>query len=135
MPIKQYLSRWLALVLVVVIGLVGCAPSSATGLSGDYRQDTLTVLENLNAAIDLPAEAPNKSEVQELARQQINDYVSRYRREGKASGLRSFTTMQTALNSLAGFYSSYGNRPLPEKLKKRLKQEFKQVELALKRGA
>jgi len=43
--------------------------------------------------------------------------------------------MRTALNSLAGHYSSYPNRPVPEKLKQRLEQEFKQVEVALKRGA
>jgi len=42
--------------------------------------------------------------------------------------------MRTALNSLAGHYSSYPNRPVPEKLKQRLEQEFKQVEVALKRG-
>jgi photosystem II Psb27 protein len=43
--------------------------------------------------------------------------------------------MRTALNSLAGHYSSYPNRPVPQKLKNRLENEFKQVEAALKRGA
>ncbi|MDJ0714434.1 MAG: photosystem II protein Psb27 [Prochloraceae cyanobacterium] len=135
MPIKQYLSRLLALMLVVVIGLVGCGQNSSTGLTGDYTQDTLAVIENLNKAIDLPKDAPDREEIQEQAREQINEYVSRYRRDGKASGLRSFTTMQTALNSLAGFYGTFGNRPVPEKLKTRLQQEFKQVELAVKRGS
>ena len=51
------------------------------------------------------------------------------------SGLSSFTTMRTALNSLAGHYSSYPNRPVPQKLKTRLEQELQQVESALKRGA
>ncbi|MGK7874059.1 MAG: photosystem II protein Psb27 [Xenococcaceae cyanobacterium] len=133
MHLKSYLSRLLALVLVVVIGLMGCSPS-VTGLTGNYSQDTSTVLESLTTAIDLPDDASNKGESQALAREQINDYISRYRRDGKVSGLRSFTTMQTALNSLAGYYTSYGNRPLPEKLKTRLKQEFREVELALKRG-
>ena len=136
MHIKSYLSRLLALVLVVVIGLMGCSSSatSATGLTGNYSQDTLAVLESLTTAIDLPDDAPNKEELQVLAREQINDYISRYRRDGKVSGLRSFTTMQTALNSLAGYYTSYGNRPLPEKLKERLQKEFRQVELAVKRN-
>ncbi len=136
MHIKSYLSRLLALVLVVVIGLMGCSTSatSAAGLTGNYSQDTLAVLESLTTAIDLPDDAPNKEELQVLAREQINDYISRYRRDGKVSGLRSFTTMQTALNSLAGYYTSYGNRPLPEKLKERLQKEFKQVELAVKRN-
>ncbi len=134
MPIKSYLSRMLALVLVLVIGLVGCT-SSPTGLTGDYPKDTLMTIEHLTEAINLTRDAENSEEVIGFARQQINDYISRYRRDNKASGLRSFTTMQTALNSLAGFYSSYGNRPLPQKLKDRLTREFKQVELAVKRGA
>ncbi len=132
MPIKSYLSKLLALVLVVVMGLVGC--SSPTGLTGNYTQDTLTVVESLTTAIELPQDPVKAKEVQLAARKQINDYISRYRRNGNYGGLKSFTTMQTALNSLAGFYSSYGNRPLPEKLKKRLLQEFKQVQVALKRG-
>ncbi|PLZ41796.1 photosystem II protein Psb27, partial [Fischerella thermalis WC542] len=41
----------------------------------------------------------------------------------------------TALNSLAGHYSSYPNRPVPKKLKDRLEMEFKQVEMSLQRGA
>ena len=130
---QKYLSRLLALVLVVVIGLMGCS-SSPSGLTGKYGQDTLAVLENLKTAIELPDDAANKKEVITLARAQISDYAARYRRDGKVSGLRSFTTMQTALNALAGYYSSYGNRPLPEKLKKRLNQEFNQVEISLKRG-
>ena len=132
MPIKSYLSKLLALVLVVVMGLVGC--SSPTGLTGNYTQDTLTVVESLTTAIELPSDPVKAKEIQLSARKQINDYISRYRRNGNYGGLKSFTTMQTALNSLAGYYSSYGNRPLPEKLKKRLLQEFKQVQIALKRG-
>ncbi|MEM7594842.1 MAG: photosystem II protein Psb27 [Cyanobacteria bacterium P01_A01_bin.83] len=130
---KKYLSRLLALVLVAVISLTGCT-SNPSGLSGNYRQDTLAVLENLRTAIDLPDDATNKKEVVTLARRQISDYASRYRRNTKTAGLRSFTTMQTALNAIAGYYSSYGNRPVPEKLRKRLNQEFKQVEISLKRG-
>ena len=130
---KKYLSRLLALVLVVVIGLAGCS-SNPSGLTGNYSQDTIAVLENLKTAIELPDDASNKKEVVTLARRQISDYASRYRRNSKTAGLRSFTTMQTALNAIAGYYSSYGNRPLPDKLKKRLQQEFRQVEISLKRG-
>jgi photosystem II Psb27 protein len=130
---KNFLSRLLALVLVVAIGLVSCT-SNPSGLSGNYSQDTLTVMENVRTAIALPSDAPDKKDTVTLVRQQISDYASRYRRNNKTAGLRSFTTMQTALNAIAGYYSSYGNRPLPDKLKNRLAQEFKQVEIALKRG-
>ncbi|HEY9770616.1 MAG TPA: photosystem II protein Psb27 [Coleofasciculaceae cyanobacterium] len=131
---KKYLSRILALVLIVAISLMGCS-SNPSGLSGNYRQDTIAVLDNLRTAIDLPDDAANKKEVVTLARRQISDYASRYRRNSNTSGLRSFTTMQTALNAIAGYYSSYGNRPVPEKLRKRLDQEFKLVEISLKRNA
>lgn len=135
MIMKRYISRLVALALVVVIGLMGCSSSSATGLTGDYRQDTLGLLQSLRTAIELPEDAPDKAQAQAQARQLINDFASRYRRDGAVSNLSSFTTIRTALNSLAGHYSSYPNRPLPQKLKKRLEQEFKQVENALKRGA
>lgn len=133
---KRYWSRLLALFLVVVIGLMGCSSSSATGsLSGDYRQDALAVINTLRLAIELPEDSPNKTESQAEARQKINEFAAYYRRSSTASDLNSFTVMRTALNSLAGHYSSYPNRPLPAKLKQRLEQEFKQVEGALKRGS
>ncbi|ACK67174.1 photosystem II protein Psb27 [Rippkaea orientalis PCC 8801] len=133
MFIKSTLSRLLALVLVAVIALVGCANNSS-GLTGNYTQDTLAVIETLTKAIDLPDDAADKTDVQTLAREQINDYISRYRRQSNSGGLRSFTTMQTALNALAGYYTAYGSRPLPEKLKKRLEQELKQAKIAVDRG-
>ena len=129
---KSFISRLLALVLVCAIGLMGC--SNPSTLSGNYSEDTLSLINSLKTAIELPENTETKSEAQAIARQAINDYASRYRRDNSVSSLPSFTTMRTALDSLAGHYSSYPNRPVPNKLKKRLAQEFKQVELALKRG-
>jgi photosystem II Psb27 protein len=133
MHLKSYLSRLLALLLVVVIGSVSFSAEAAE-LSGNYGEDTLKVIETITTAIDLSPDAPNKSEIQATTRQEINDYIARYRRKEKSSGLRSFTTMQTALNAVAGYYTAYGSRPLPEKLKKRLQQEFKQAKFAVERG-
>ncbi len=130
----EFLSRVFALVLVLVVGLTGCS-ASPTGLTGNYRQDTLTLIESLRGALELPETSPEKAVAQTEARQKINDFVSRYRRDGSLLKLGSFTTMRTALNSLAGHYSSYPNRPVPQKLKNRLEQEFKQVEAALRREA
>jgi photosystem II Psb27 protein len=135
MDMKRYLSRFVALVLVVTIALTGCSSNSTAGLTGDYRQDTLTLLQSLRTAIELPNDASDKAAVQAEAREKINDFFARYRRDSSVSALSSFTTMRTALNSLAGHYSSYPNRPLPQKLKQRLELEFRQVENALKRGA
>lgn len=133
MFMKRYWSRLLALVLVVVVGLMGCS-SSDVGLSGDYRGDTLAVIDVLKQAIEIPEDAPNKAQLQAEARQKINDFSARYQRNTSLANLSSFTTMRTALNSLAGHYSSYPNRPVPQKLKQRLEQEFKQVEVAVARG-
>ncbi|MDJ0697046.1 MAG: photosystem II protein Psb27 [Cyanobacteria bacterium J06639_18] len=132
---KRYLSRLLALVLVVCIGLTGCSANDTPGaLTGDYRQDTLAIVNTLRDAINIPNDAANKAEIQAEARKKINDFAARYQRDNSVSSLSSFTTIRTALNSLAGHYSSYPNRPVPEKLKTRLEQEFKRVESALRRG-
>ncbi len=132
---KRFFSALFALVLVVAIGLTGCGEASVTGVTGNYGDDTLALIESLRTAVNLPDEDPAKRGAQADAKEKINAFASRYRRDSKVSGLASFTTMRTALNSLAAHYSAYPNRPVPEKLKKRLEQEFRQVEVALKRGA
>ena len=78
---------------------------------------------------------PKNWRPQAESRDVINEYASRYARDPNTQNLASFTTMRTALNGLAGHYNYYPNRPLPQKLKKRLEQEFKQVEASLRRGA
>jgi photosystem II Psb27 protein len=113
---------------------MGCS-ASPTGISGNYRQDTLALIETLRGALELPDNAPDKAAAQSEARQQISNFISQYRRDTSLLKLGSFTTMRTALNSLAGHYTSYPNRPVPQKLKNRLESEFKQVESALRREA
>jgi photosystem II Psb27 protein len=133
MDMKHYWSRLLALLLVVTIGLMGCS-GSPDGLTGDYRQDTLSVVKVLKQAVEVSPDDPNKAAIQAEARQKINDFSARYQRSNAVSGLSSFTTMRTALNALAGHYSSYPNRPIPEKLKNRLEKEFARVEAVVNRG-
>ncbi|MFB2646453.1 photosystem II protein Psb27 [Raphidiopsis sp. BLCC-F218] len=130
---KTYWSRLLALILVITIGLIGCS-GTPDSLTGDYRQDTLAVVKVMRQAVEVSPDDPNKAAIQAEARQKINDFSARYQRSSSVSSLNSFTTMRTALNALAGHYSSYPNRPLPQKLKDRLELEFNRVELALKRG-
>ncbi|HEY9866969.1 MAG TPA: photosystem II protein Psb27 [Candidatus Obscuribacterales bacterium] len=132
---KKYISRLLALVLVAAITLVGCGGSHSGMLTGNYSKDTLAVVDSLRSAILLPEDAPEKAEAQGQAKEVINEFIARYRRDSAVTTLSSFTTMRTALNALAGHYSSYPNRPIPDKLKERLEQEFKQVEAAVSRGA
>ena len=47
---------------------------------------------------------------------------------GMVNKTQSFTTMQTALNAMAGHYKNFASRPLPDKLKERLTKEFSLAE-------
>lgn len=131
---KRLMSRLLALILVCVMGLIGCT-NTPSGLSGNYHDDTLALVQSLRTAIELPEDSPDKMAAQAEARQRINDFAALYRRDGSVSRLSSYTTIRTALNSLASHYNAYPNRPIPDKLKQRLEQELKQAESALARGA
>jgi photosystem II Psb27 protein len=133
--LKRLFGRLIVLVLVATIGLTGCSGSSPAGLVGNYREDTLAVVTKLQQAIELPSDSPDAPAVRDSARKAINDFASFYRKDPSLAKLASFTTMQTALNSLAAHYTAYPNRPIPDKLKERLDKEFKQVEAAIKRGA
>ncbi|MEX0267648.1 photosystem II protein Psb27 [Leptolyngbyaceae cyanobacterium UHCC 1019] len=133
---KRYWSRLLAFVLVLCVSF-GSSSAAIAGstLSGDYRQDTVSLVNSLRETLQLPADSPERIASQTQTKQLINDFSSRYRRDASLAKLPSFTTMRTALNSLAGHYSSYPNRPVPQKMKDRLEQEFKQIETALERGS
>jgi photosystem II Psb27 protein len=133
---KRFLTRWLAVVLVVLIGLsAGPGVAQADSLTGRYAEDVQLVIETLTTAIEVTADNPDRAAINAAARLKINDFSARYRRNGKVSKLSSFTTMRTALNSLAAHYSAYPNRLVPEKMKARIFDEFKRSTIALNRGA
>jgi photosystem II Psb27 protein len=118
------------------LSLVLTACSSASGpITGHYVEDTVSVADALLQTIALPADDPGRSDAETQARSLINDYVARYRHQAKVNSLASFTTMQTALNSLAGHYANYPNRPVPEALQERLSKELKKAEAVVVRGA
>ena len=91
----------------------------------------LEVLESINT----PGDGPDRAQQQSQAKTLINDYVALYRPNRSVNGLASFTTMQTALNSLAGNYVSYANRPLPEALQQRISKELHQAQTTAVRGS
>ena len=125
----------IALVLGLSLLLTACSGDSDARLTGDYVEDTVSVSRTLRDVIDLPQNAENHAEAEAEARSLINDYMSRYRPQPRVNGLSSFTTMQTALNSLAGHYASYANRPLPEALHDRLAKELAKAEKSVIRGS
>ncbi|MBE9153883.1 photosystem II protein Psb27 [Cyanobium sp. LEGE 06113] len=135
--LRRLLGRWSRSLLAGCLGLclllAGC--SSADGLSGSYVDDTVAVADVLITTVGLEADDPSRAEAEQEARRLINEYMARYRPRNAVNGLSSFTTMQTALNSLAGHYANYPNRPLPEALRERVSKELLKAEKNVVRGA
>jgi photosystem II Psb27 protein len=124
----------LVIVLCLSLPLTACSGAGG-GMSGNYAEDTRAVATSLLSTISLAAEDPARPSAESEARALINGYMARYRPRNDVNGLASFTTMQTALNSLAGHYANYANRPLPDALRARLEKELKQAEQNAERGA
>ncbi|MCP9928122.1 photosystem II protein Psb27 [Cyanobium sp. CH-040] len=137
LSLQQWCERWGR--ALAALALVGClllgACSGASSLSGNYVDDTVAVADSLIATIALGADDPGRGEAETRARGLINDYMARYRPRPAVNGLASFTTMQTALNSLAGHYANYPNRPVPEALRERVTKELQKAERGVVRGA
>jgi len=125
--LKKALSICIALIIYFVLTI---SPSYAAQsiMSGDYAKDTISVVKTLKEAIETPKDASNKDEVREKSLSLITDYISRYRNRGLVNKTQSFTTMQTALNAMAGHYKNFASRPLPDKLKERLNKELSLAE-------
>ena len=97
-------------------------------MSGDFAKDTVSVAQSLKGTIALSDDDQNLSESKDEALGLITAYISRYRNRPQYNSTSSFTTMQTALNAMAGHYKTFSNRPLPEKLKIRLDKELTRAE-------
>jgi photosystem II Psb27 protein len=122
-----------AVALGLCLGLTACGSDGL--LSGNYVQDTATVSQALLSTIALAPEDPATAESVTQARALINAYMARYRPRASVNGLGSFTTMQTALNSLASHYATTTKRPLPEALRSRVRKELEQAAANASRGA
>ena len=93
--------------LIVVFTIFNSpAIAAKTLMTGDYTKDTISVVKTLQTAVDTPKDSPNKDEVRSEALTLITDYISRYRNRGMVNKTQSFTTMQTALNAMAGHYKT-----------------------------
>ena len=115
--------------LATTISLLGYPAFAAkSNMTGDYTKDTVSVVKTLKEVIGAPKDAPNKEEIREEALSVITDYISRYRNRGMVNTTQSFTTMQTALNAMAGHYKNFATRPLPDDLKERLNKELSVAE-------
>ncbi len=135
-PFRAFSAARRGLVALALAGclLLGACSETPGGLSGNYVEDTVTVADTLLATIALTADDPERAEAEATAKGLINAYVARYRPRSQVNGLSSFTTMQTALNSLAGHYANYPNRPVPDALRDRLSKELQKAETGAVRG-
>lgn len=136
--IQQSRRAFLSTVTIATIAAFNAAnPVYAKGssMTGDYKADAAQVLTDMRTACDLGRGAPGMAETVGKTRKEMNDFVALYRRNNKVSGSTSFSTLYTAINTLSGHYASYGsNYPVPEKRKKRLSQQFTEIDRALNRG-
>ncbi len=135
--IKRLMGATLALCLGICLMLApfgNSAQARRTSMTGDYVNDTVSVVHTLQETIALPYEAEGRSEAEIKAVALITDYISRYRNRSQVNESMSFTTMQTALNSMAGHYKNYANRPLSDDLKGRLNKELSKAEKVVLRG-
>ncbi len=128
---KYWISSTLALLIscFLILSPFGDAANASRSLmKGNYQEDTISVIHSLEETIALAPDTENRSDLEQEAVDLITDYISRYRNRSQINGTLSYTTMQTALNAMAGHYKTFANRPLPEKLKERLNKELTEAE-------
>jgi photosystem II Psb27 protein len=105
------------------------------GLTFKYEDDAAKVRTHMVTATGLGKGAEKMEDFGKNMKKEMVDFVSYYRRFPKVAGKPSFSTLYTSINVLAGHYTSYGYKyPLPEKRRKRLYQEYAEIEKSLKRG-
>jgi photosystem II Psb27 protein len=105
------------------------------GLTFKYEEDAVKVRQHMVVATGMAKGSEKMEEFGKNMKKEMVDFVSYYRRFPKVAGKPSFSTLYTSINVLAGHYTSYGFKyPLPEKRRKRLYQEYAEIEKSLKRG-
>jgi photosystem II Psb27 protein len=105
------------------------------GLTFKYEEDAQKVKDHMVIGTGLGKGAVKMEDFGKNLKKEMIDFVSYYRRFPKVAGKPSFSTLYTSINVVAGHYTSYGFKyPLPEKRRKRLYQEYAEIEKSLRRG-
>ena len=119
----------ICIALSIMLAPIGATAKADGGLmSGDYISDTVSVANSLQETIAIPRDEEGREQAESEAVQLITAYISRYRNRSQVNKSLSYTTMQTALNAMAGHYKTFKNRPLPDQLKERLNEELAKAE-------
>lgn len=104
-------------------------------LTGTYDADARKVLKHMKLGTTLGKGANRMEEFHKDLKSEMIEFVSYYRRFANVSGKQSFSTLYTAINGYASHITSYGPKfPIPEKRRKRLYQEYVDIERQLKKG-
>jgi len=105
------------------------------GIGGkDYYADAALVVAHMEYATQMEKGTVNMEAINKNMKKEMVDFVSFYRRFNNVSGKQSFSTLYTAINVLAGHYTSYGTKfPVPDKRRKRLYQEYAEIEKNIKK--
>lgn len=110
---------------VVVLG----PPPTDFGLKFDFYTDCQKVVDHMRYAVQMTKSDARLSEIAQKTKDEMNEFVSYYRRFSGVNGKQSYSLLYTSINVLAGHYTSYGVKfPVPEKRRKRLLQEFADIE-------
>ena len=105
------------------------------GLTYSYETDAARVRSHMVTATGLAKGSERMEDFGKNLKKEMIDFVSYYRRFPQVAGKPSFSTLYTSINVLAGHYTSYGYKyPLPEKRRKRLYQEYAEIDKSLKRS-
>lgn len=131
---RRLLSKLVALVLVAVVFISGCASTpGAELLSGNYATDVQTVVDNLRTTVDIPTDAPNFADARAQTRSLIDAFSSRYS-ANSYNNRQSYTTLRTVFNTLGSYYRGEGTRSPNAKKLDRVRAELDRVEKALSLG-
>lgn len=127
--------------IAAVTALVNAAPAKA-GLFGDnkkaeneYKEKTASMISNLQTAMSLERDDPNREEFLKGVRSEANNWVAKYRRDNDFSGRASFGNTYAAVNALTGHVNSFGyQQPVPKKRAERIVKELEDASRLLERG-
>ena len=108
---------------------LGPAPTDFGLKLTDYYDDCQKVVNHVRYAVQLEKGNPIIADFAGKTKEEMNEFVSFYRRFSGIQGRQSFSLLYTSINVLAGHYTSYGLKfPVPEKRRKRLLQELVDIE-------
>eukprot|EP01039_Chlorochromonas_danica_P005201 gene5201-5728_t len=117
------------------VAVLGPPPTDFGLAYNNYYADVAKVVNHMRYAIQLEKGNPILVEFAGKTKDEMSDFVAHYRRYNGISGKQSYSLLYTSINVLAGHYTSYGPKfPVPEKRRKRLLQEFNDIERAVRKG-